>query len=223
MIQMPNTPSTGSNTTLYPLAVVLPLLSSMSSLLCIPPLILHAKNRNFPAAVLICWSLVLNLFNIINAFIWPTDDMESWWEGEGLCDIEVKVMAAGYVAVPGALVCIFRSLATVLDTDNAIVIPSRVQRLRKRFMEILFCGIVPVLAMVAHVFWQNGRYMIFGISGCVNNFDESWVSLVLAWIWPPIICLIAAYYCCEFIPLPVTKDDGVDANDLHRPRDYPHP
>ncbi|KAJ5512591.1 Fungal pheromone STE3 GPCR [Penicillium fimorum] len=179
-----------------PQAVVLPILSSFSIALAIPPLILHGKNRNFPATSLIFWSILLNLFNIINSLIWPTDDAESWWDGVGLCDIEVKFMAASYVGIPGSLACIFRSLAIVLDTDRATLVPSKGQRWRNRFMEILFCVAVPVIAMITHVIWQKSRYLLLAISGCVNNFDESWVSLVFAWIWPPIICLIAAYYCC---------------------------
>ncbi|KXG49979.1 Fungal pheromone STE3 GPCR [Penicillium griseofulvum] len=179
-----------------PQAVVLPILSSFSIVLAIPPLILHEKNRNFPATSLIFWSILLNLFNIINSLIWPTDDVESWWDGAGLCDIEVKFMTAGYVGIPGSLVCIFRSLALVLDTDRATLVPSKGQRWRNQFVEILFCVVVPVIAMITHIIWQKSRYLLFAISGCVNNFDESWVSLVFAWIWPPIICLIAAYYCC---------------------------
>ncbi|KAJ5836575.1 Fungal pheromone STE3 GPCR [Penicillium robsamsonii] len=179
-----------------PQAVVLPILSSFSIVLAIPPLILHGKNRNFPATSLIFWSILLNLFNIINSLIWPTDDVQSWWDGAGLCDIEVKLMAAGYVGIPGSLACIFRSLAIVLDTDRATLVPSKGQRWRNQFVEILFCVAVPVIAMITHIIWQKSRYLLLAISGCVNNFDESWVSLVFAWIWPPIICLIAAYYCC---------------------------
>ncbi|CAI7603137.1 unnamed protein product [Penicillium glandicola] len=180
----------------HPQAVALPILSFFSIALAIPPLILHGKNRNFPASSLIFWSMLLNLFNIINSLIWPTDDVASWWDGAGLCDIEVKFMTAGYVGIPGSLACIFRSLAVVLDTDRATLVPSKGQRWRNKFMEILFCVAVPVIAMITQIIWQKSRYFIFAISGCVNNFDESWVSLVFAWIWPPVICLIAAYYCC---------------------------
>ncbi|KAF7525418.1 hypothetical protein PCG10_004899 [Penicillium crustosum] len=180
----------------HPQAVVLPVLSFLSIALAIPPLILHGKNHNFPATSLIFWSILLNLFNIINSLIWPTDDVTSWWDGSGLCDIEVKFMAASYVGIPGSLACIFRSLAIVLDTDRATLVPSKGQRWRNQFMEIMFCIAVPVIAMITHIMWQKSRYLLFAISGCVNNFDESWVSFVFAWIWPPIICLIAAYYCC---------------------------
>ncbi|KAG0156000.1 hypothetical protein PDIDSM_3176 [Penicillium digitatum] len=198
----------------HPQAVVLPILSSVSIALAIPALILHGKNRNFPASSLICWSILLNLFNIINSLIWPTDDVASWWDGAGLCDIEVKFMAAGYLGVPGSLACIFRSLAIVLDTDRATLVPSKGQRWRNRFMEILFCIAVPVIAMITQIIWQKSRYFLFSISGCVNNFDESWVSLVFAWIWPPIICLIAAYYCC-LVLMRVHKYRSDFANIIH--------
>ncbi|KAJ6034838.1 uncharacterized protein N7446_009593 [Penicillium canescens] len=180
----------------HPLAVGLPILSFFSITLGIPPLLLHAKNRNFPATSLVSWSILLNLFNIINALTWPNDDVDSWWDGAGLCDIELKFMVAGYVGVPGSLMCIFRSLAIVLDTDRATLVPSKGQRWRNRFMDMLFCVVVPVIAMITHIVWQKSRYLLYSISGCVNDFDESWVSLVLAFIWPPVICLAAAYYCC---------------------------
>lgn len=183
------------STRVYPQAVVLCVLSMMSLLLGIIPLTLHAKNRNYPVACLICWFSIENIFNIINAIIWPHDNMELWWSGAGLCDVEVKLMTASFVAVPGTLVCIFRSLACVLDTRRATLVPSREQRWRSRLMEILFCAVVPMAAMATHIAYQARRYYLFGISGCVNSYDRSYMSFILAWMWPLIICLIAAYYC----------------------------
>lgn len=184
-----------SPTKIHPQAVVIPLLSIISIIIVIVPLILHAQNRNFPAASILCWFILLNIFNIINAFIWPNDDVESWWDGAGLCDIEAKIMIASYVAVPGSLLCVFRSLARVLDTRCAILVPSKAQRWRNRSMSILFCVVVPVVAMADHIVYQKSRYMIFSISGCINDFDESPMSFALSFIWPPVICVIASYYC----------------------------
>ncbi|PKY06215.1 STE3-domain-containing protein [Aspergillus campestris IBT 28561] len=180
---------------LYPQAVIVPLLAFFSIFVSIAPLVLHWKNRNLPACCLIGWFLILNLFNITNAIIWPTDDSTTWWNGVVLCDIEVKIMIASYVAVPGDIMCIFRGLACVLDTRRATLVPTKQQRWRNRFMELLFCVAVPIIAMITQVSYQANRYMIFAISGCVNSFDESWVSVLLGFIWPPIICFIAAYYC----------------------------
>lgn len=183
----------------YPLAIALPVLSSVEVAICIPPLILHAKNRNFPAASYISWAILLNLFNIINALIWPNDDIDNWWDGTGLCDIEVKLMVAGYVAVPGSILCLFRGLANVLDTSRATLVPSKTQRWRNWAFELVFCVIIPIITMILHLVWQKSRYLLFSISGCVNNFDESWPSMVLANMWPLPICLIAVYYCCELL------------------------
>ncbi|KAL4870376.1 hypothetical protein BDV12DRAFT_61134 [Aspergillus spectabilis] len=176
-------------------AVAMQTLSFIAIAATASPLALHWKNRNFPAAMLMGWFIVLNIFNIMNAFIWPTDDIENWWDGQGLCDIEVKVLIGSYVAVPGSLVCIFRSLAIVMDTSRATLVPSKRQRWQNRAMEILFCVLVPLIAAVMHIVYQGNRYFIFAVSGCVTSLDESWVSLALGYIWPLVICFIATYYC----------------------------
>lgn len=181
----------------YPLAVALPVLSAFSIAVSITPLILHAKNRNISTTTLIAWYIILNTFNIINSLVWPTDDLESAWDGTGLCDVEVKLIVGGYFAVPGTLVGIFRGLAIVLDTSRATLVPSRKQRWRNRIMDIVFCFMLPSLAMVLHIIWQKDRYLLYAISGCVVDLDESWASFVLCFIWPPVICLIAAFYCCR--------------------------
>ncbi|GKZ95246.1 a-factor receptor [Aspergillus niger] len=176
-------------------AILLPVLAFVSVLLSIIPLVLHWKNRNFAASSLILWYLLLNIFNIVNALIWPTDDLDLWWDGNGLCDIEVKIMIASYVAIPGTLVCIFRNLAQVLDTSRANLVPTQSQRWWNHTMVLSFCVIAPVIAMLTHYVYQANRYILYAIAGCLNNYDRSWVTLVLAWIWPLIICLIAGYYC----------------------------
>ncbi|OJJ48261.1 hypothetical protein ASPZODRAFT_61636 [Penicilliopsis zonata CBS 506.65] len=188
-----------SSTYRYPVAVIIPVLSFLSIIISIPPFLLHWKNRNFPATLLIVWFLLTNVFNITNALLWPNDDTKSWWDGKGLCDFEVKIMIASYVGVPGAMLCIFRSLALVLDTDRATLVPSRSQRWRTHVTEILFCVAIPVLAMALQIVYQKNRYMLFAISGCINSFDESWVSLALSFAWPTIISFGAAYYCCVVI------------------------
>ncbi|KAL3469258.1 pheromone A receptor-domain-containing protein [Aspergillus californicus] len=175
--------------------VLLLTLSFIAIFLLLPPLALHWKNRNVPAACLISWFLVLNLFNILNGFIWPTDDIANWWDGKGLCDVEVKILTSSYVAVPGNLVCIFRSLACVLDTRRTTLVPSKRQRWRNRAMELLFCVFVPVVAAATHIVYQQNRYIIFAIAGCAASHDGSWVSFVLGYIWPLVLCFIASYYC----------------------------
>ncbi|KAL1967693.1 hypothetical protein VTN77DRAFT_2950 [Rasamsonia byssochlamydoides] len=175
-------------------AIAIPILSLLAIILSIPPLVWHSANRNFPASSLIGWFLVNDVFNVANALIWPTDDVDSWWSGAGLCDVEVKLMIASYIGLPGALLCIFRSLAEVMDSDRATLVPSRAQRLRKRAVEIFFCLGLPVLAMIAHYPVQPNRYILLTISGCMSTFDNSWPGIVLSYFWPPVVCLLAGWY-----------------------------
>lgn len=175
-------------------AIAIPTLSLLAIILSIPPLVWHSANRNFPASCLVGWFLLCNVINVVNALIWPTDDVDSWWSGAGLCDVEVKLWVASYVGLPGALLCIFRSLAEVMDSDRGILVPSRAQRLRKLAVEVAFCLGVPALAMIAHFVVQQNRYNIYTISGCTSTFDESWPSLALDYGWPPVICLLAGGY-----------------------------
>ncbi|KAL4806122.1 pheromone A receptor-domain-containing protein [Aspergillus unguis] len=175
--------------------VAMQTLSILAVLASAMPLALHWKNKNLPATMLMVWYMLLNLFNVINAFIWPYDDIQNWFDGAILCDIEVKILVAAYVGVPGTLVCIFRSLAVVLDTSRATLVPGKRQRWQGRAFDLLFCVFAPLIAAVTHIVYQGNRYYIFQVSGCVTSLDQSWVSLVLGYMWPFVVCFIASVYC----------------------------
>ncbi len=176
-------------------SILLPTLAGLSVVLCLPPLVTHLESRNVAAAVLVFWITLDNIFNFINPLIWPTDDLETRWNGHGLCDIEVKLNLASSTAIPGALICIFRQLAIILDTDNTTLVPSRGQRRRRIAFEAFFCIICPLYMVAAHFVVQTFRYYIFAISGCVPSFDSSWPGIILIFIPPLVLCAIAAGYC----------------------------
>ncbi|KAK2782907.1 a-factor receptor [Onygenales sp. PD_12] len=111
-----------------PAAVALPIIAFLSVLVCVPPLIWHSRTGNLPAACLISWFIIFNFFNFINPLIWPTDDVASWWDGVGLCDVETKLIAPLGTGIAGTLVCIFRALADVMNTERTALIPSKAQR-----------------------------------------------------------------------------------------------
>ncbi|RAO70778.1 uncharacterized protein BHQ10_006790 [Talaromyces amestolkiae] len=179
-------------------AILAPALSLLSLVLCIPPMIWHASNRNWGAAFLVVYVMYGDLVNIPNALIWPTDDVNSWWDGAVYCDIQVKLSLATEVGMPGALLCIFRSLALVMDVNKSALIPTRGERLRNKAIDVFFCIGLPVLAMAVHFIVQGTRYYIFAVAGCNPTMDESWPSYVFL-AWPLIICMAAAGYCILII------------------------
>jgi pheromone a factor receptor len=127
--------------------------------------------------------------------IWPTGELEGRWNGAGLCDVEVKLNLASSAAIPGALICIFRQLALILDTDNTTLAPSRGQRRRSLVFEVLGCILCPLYMVVVHFTVQPYRYYIFAMSGCVPCIDSSWPGIILIFIPPLLLCAIAAGYC----------------------------
>ena len=182
--ECPNTTST----------FAIPVLAGIACLLSLPPIFIHVKAGNFAATVLVASTAVANLFNFINAIIWPTDNPHPRYYGQGLCDVETKIYV-GLTALPvAAVACIFRQLAIILDTERATPRPSRGQIRRRRIIEGTLCILVPTYLMAIHYVVQSERYYIYGVAGCSASFHRSWPSYVLVLIWPVILCIVGSTY-----------------------------
>ncbi|CAI6333390.1 unnamed protein product [Periconia digitata] len=179
---------------LYPVALIVPTLAFPAFILCIPPMMWHFTQRNIAAGSLMLWLILINFFNAINPLIWPRDNMEDWWNGQGLCDIQARVQVGAVIAWTNCAGVIARRLANVMDTSNITVAPSKNHWILERSIEIVFCWILPILLMIVYYIVQRMRYFIFGISGCVAAYDPSWASIVFVWMWGPISTLVASYY-----------------------------
>lgn len=180
-----------------PQGVLLSTLALIALLLCIPPMVWHSRNKNFPTACLIAWYIISNFYNFVNPLIWPTDDVNSWWMGYGYCDIQTKLQTGSGVGISGPLVCIFRSLARVLDSNRTSLTPSKAEKRFNLAFDVFFCIIFPVLIMLLHYVVQERRYYIYSIVGCMPAFHNSWPSFVLSLIWPAVVLIIAVFYCSK--------------------------
>ncbi|KAI1622597.1 pheromone A receptor-domain-containing protein [Exophiala viscosa] len=176
------------------LVAVLALLSCLSS---IPPLIVHIRAKNLATTVLILSFAIPNLQNFLNALIWPSADTQLWWNGKILCDIEAKLYLGAYVAVDGALACMFRHMANIFDPERLTVsiTPSLRERRINLAIELFNCILAPAFVMGTHYLIQQKRYYIRPISGCTPSVDWSWLSVLLMSLWPLLLCLAATVYC----------------------------
>ncbi len=181
-----------------PGAVVLPLLAFLAIVLIIPPGVWHARNRNVAACSLLFWITLSNVFVFINALIWPTDDISRWWNGVGLCDIQVKLTWAFSVGAACSLACIMRNLSRVLDVDRSATRSGSASRKRQTIIDLLWCFACPIFVMAVDYIVQSNRYYIFTIAGCTPAIDESWLAIVLVLMWAPLFCVIASYYCSKW-------------------------
>lgn len=182
-----------------PSGILLPLLAIIACLLCLSILTIHLKTHNLAASVLISCIILENVFNIINPILWPTDNENTWYLGYGLCDIEVKLSLACSISYIGAVICIYRQLASILNTDRIVISVSSAQRRRRTVLEITLCFGFPIYIMIAHYIVQPTRYFIYALSGCVPSIDNSWPSIPLLLIWPVVLWLVAAAYCVLII------------------------
>ncbi|KAK5134852.1 hypothetical protein LTR08_006084 [Meristemomyces frigidus] len=186
-------------TPVYSSAVVLAIFSFLTVLLIIPPMCWHFRNRNLGATLLVAWTIIMNLQSFVNALLWPADDVNTWYNGSGLCDVEVKLQVAWGVAGPAALGCVLRALANAMNTDRATLIKSKAQRRRDYALDLSWCIGFPLLQMLLHYIVQDRRYYVFGISGCVPSLSSSWLSILLVYIPPVIWTLVDGYFAILII------------------------
>ncbi|KAI7700463.1 hypothetical protein KC353_g15866, partial [Hortaea werneckii] len=158
---------TGSNPEelVYTSAIVLAFFSLLVIFLIIPPLVQHWRNRNIGATLCVFYAMIMNLMAFINAVLWPNDDFEHWYNGKGLCDVEVKLQIAWSVAAPATLVCVLRALANAMDTDRLRLSKTKAQRWRGYAIDLTLCVGIPLLSMIFHFIVQSNRYFLYGISG----------------------------------------------------------
>ncbi|KAK3066361.1 a-factor receptor [Teratosphaeriaceae sp. CCFEE 6253] len=181
-------------TTPYPAAILLAAFSLLVVLLLTSPLCWHYRNRNVGATMLVAWTIIINLQSFTNALLWPNDDIAHWYNGRGLCDVEVKLQVAWFVAAPAALAAVLRALANAIDTNRATLVKSKAQRVRDYAIDFSLCLGLPALTMLFHYIVQPTRYVLFGITGCLAASSKTWLTVVLLDIPPGILTLVDTYY-----------------------------
>lgn len=171
-----------------------PALAVLSLLLCIPPLVVQARLRHFPAIVLVASLLILNLQNALNAFIWP-----GWannaWDGRVYCDIQIRFYSGLPVAIAGAVACLFKQLASAVRTDRVGAVATRSQRIWTWAFDLTLCILFPIIAMSTVYTASYGRYSIAPIIGCNYLFPLDWTAFALQLMWLRISTLVGSWYC----------------------------
>lgn len=186
---------------LYLQAVLFPIFAFPAWIFCVAPIIWHFRQGNIAAGSAILWITINNFFNSINPFIWPRDNLLEWWNGNGWCDIHVRIQVGTIVGLASSTVMIVRKLAKVMDTRSITVSSSRQSRQKETIWEIVVCWGCPLLMILLYHIVQPIRYMIFGIVGCMSAYHVSWPSIVLNLMWGPVFCCIAAYYAGKLSPV----------------------
>ncbi|CAD0099086.1 unnamed protein product [Aureobasidium mustum] len=179
---------------IIPEGVLLAVLAPLFLILNFPPLIWHLRNRNAAAVFMVFWIMLMNFISVINVIIWPYIDMRDMYDGQGLCDVEVKLLGGRITGLDAAALCLLRALASVLDTDKALLGPSKAQKRRNTAVELAWCVGLPLLTMILQYIVQPNRFALIGVSGCQLMSYNSQISFVLIWLAPMITNAVAVYY-----------------------------
>jgi pheromone a factor receptor len=177
----------------YPLptaSVVLPILSASAFLLDIPPLVWHVRNRNLGASCMISWFLILQLMYTVNPIVWTRDNTDDWWDGSGFCDVEIRLMIASTIAVPGAITCIMRGLARILDVERS---PLYYSSRWSTVLDVILCFVLPLVLVAVYYVFQPTRYAIYTSTGCNWLLARTWSSIIVMRIGPLILCIVNGY------------------------------
>ncbi|KAH9906157.1 pheromone A receptor-domain-containing protein [Xylariomycetidae sp. FL2044] len=158
-------------------------LATILTLLTWVPFKLLYQNGEFPALVLIADVFVFNLTTVVNALIWHSDDYRLWWDGAGLCDVEVYLRAPMGTVYAASIFTIMYYLADTLKHMRVNRL-DRQERRRRNWIQATIIFPVPIFQLLFTWFDLSQRYNIGTLSGCTPSFDSSWPKTVIIDIPP---------------------------------------
>lgn len=182
---------------IIPEGIVLAVLAPFLLILNLPPLIWHIRNRNTAAISMVFWIMLINLISVINVIIWPYIDMRDMYDGQGLCDVEIKLIIGRTVGLNAAIVCLLRALAAVLNTEKTLLGPTKAQKRRNLLIELGWCAGLPLLAMIFQYIVQLNRFALVGVTGCRPFYSGDWTGFLLTWMLPLLTNTVAVYYASK--------------------------
>ncbi|KAI1816206.1 GPCR fungal pheromone mating factor [Poronia punctata] len=164
------------------------ILATVGILLCWVPFRLLSRNGEFAGAVLIIDVSLMNLFTIINSIIWHTDDVKTWWDGSGLCDLEVYLWSPLQTIYAAAIFTIMFHLA------QQVKVGRRSRRRNLVILQAAFIFPIPVFQLAFTYFDLAQRYIVGTGIGCSAVYDSSWPTMVVYDVPPALFALLSVPY-----------------------------
>jgi pheromone a factor receptor len=169
------------------------LLSFVTSIVCLVPLRILYRNGEFAAVVLILVLLLKNLETIVDSLLWRDNDMDSWWSGYGLCDIDpyFQHFAIGLFAT--CLLTIMRNLAQQVGLLRASPMTTKEKR-RRNMMQSLIMFPLPVLQVALTWPLTMQRYAVGTLVGCLYMVYPTWLYMVFFVLAPTVVTVLTTFY-----------------------------
>src|SRR5271154_3137966 len=161
-------------------------------ILCIPPAYFNWKIPSRPWATLIFigWIFIINFLAFLDSIIWSSTNPDDWWDGKVYCDIDSRIKSEFQIGLPAAGIGICRFLADATNPDPAHT-DLKHGRVRRNIIDFSLGIGLPLINMALKMIVNPNRYGLVGVAGCSGVTDDSWPSILLYYIWCPILSSIA--------------------------------
>ncbi|KAI0406572.1 GPCR fungal pheromone mating factor [Xylaria palmicola] len=156
------------------------------------PFRLLLRNGEFAAVVFIVDVAIMNLITIINSIIWHDDDWTRWWDGAGLCDIEVYLSAPLQTIYAASVFTIMFHLAQQVRITGAG--NHRRERVRRNLVQAAIIFPIPLFQLVFTWFDLAQRYIVGTLIGCTAVYHASWPKNLVYDTPPALFAILAVPY-----------------------------
>lgn len=180
----------GSDTMAY---YIFTIFSGIGFLLSILTAYVIYKSPNSPwaAMILVGWILSWNFLFFVDSIIWSDSNPADWWDGNIYCDINSRIKDAIMPGIPGATIGVLRFLANTMEQH----VSQRAYNIFENNLVDFSLGVVfPIVITAVRLVAMPCRYQIWGVFGCTGIIDDSWPSILVWYLWPPVLSLVSALY-----------------------------
>ncbi|KAI1337952.1 pheromone A receptor-domain-containing protein [Xylariaceae sp. FL0016] len=169
------------------------LFAFIGTALCWVPFRLLYRNGEFAAAVLIIDVALMNCFTILNSLIWNNDNWNTWWDGAGLCDLEVYLTGPLQTVYAASIFTVMYNLAQLVGPLRMSLLDRRAQT-RRKLMQAAIIFVVPIFQLIFTYFDLAQRYIVGTLIGCSAVYDSSWPKNLVFDTPPAMFAVLAVPY-----------------------------
>ncbi|KAJ2973941.1 hypothetical protein NQ176_g6316 [Zarea fungicola] len=168
-------------------------LGIIANLVCLVPLRHLYRNGEFAAVVFILVVEVKNTFTVIMALVWRNDNMETWWPGYGLCDIQQFVYNGSAGMFAACLLAIMRNIAQQVSILRANPLTVSEKR-RRNLVQALIIFPLPIVQIAFTWPLAERRYSVGTLMGCSWMPASTWPYLLFYVIADLVLSVVATIY-----------------------------
>ncbi|EJF59110.1 STE3-domain-containing protein [Dichomitus squalens] len=154
------------------------------------PLYWHLEAWNVGCVIYIFWVGLLCLFNGVNYIVWRNSAIDF---APGWCDFYIRFYIGASIGVVCASLVINRRLYHIANVSAVSI--TRADKRRNMITDLLIGLGIPLLSIAVYWFYQGHRFNILEGMGCLEAYPNTWLALILYFLWPIPLGLVSGTYC----------------------------